>query len=205
LLYIWIAALPPSHPPKHPLPSSPLLFSSESVVVSSGCPTTMDHHLCNARCILVHWDHTKQPSYGITFHRLATALGIAVVPLVRGLTWRLSFSTATNLHEGVVLNPPHLCSLVGGGGVNVCEPPSVQDTWLSVFLWSSYPLPSFHLFLQHTYRRVWAPSSVWLWVSASVLISCCAEPLMEHNYARLLFIGWPFSQYLLSSHSLHFL
>jgi len=134
-----------------------------------------------------------------------------------GLTWRPSCTSAKYVQGS--LGPAYIWSLVGG---SVSEYPKVQVGWLcwfpGKFLSSSGPV----ILLQFFNMSPQAPSTVWVWVSVSVWISCWVlsrrgqhAPVCKHNRVSSivleigacpwdwsqvgLVIGWPFSQCLLHS------
>jgi len=139
------------------------------------------------RHILSQWDQTKQP-------------------------WILSFPTATYMWGFI---PDPVCPLVGHSDSENSQESSFVDSFDLPVGFSSISGPTI---LPHPFRKCpWPPFNVWLWVSASVSIHCCAEPLRgqlcwapicKHNRVSLIIslisdclwdgirvgpvIGWPF-------------
>ena len=60
--------------------------------------------------------------------------------------------------------------------------PWISIMTLSTFLWSFYAIWSLQSFLLFPHRSPQGPSSVWLWVSASVWIRCWMGPLRSQPY-----------------------
>ena len=79
--------------------------------------------------------------------------------------------------------PAHVCTLVGGSSLGSLKGPGLLI--LLVFLWSPYPLWVPQSFLKLFHKTLWSPYNVWLWVSASVSVSCWCS-LSKNSYARHL-------------------
>jgi hypothetical protein len=72
------------------------------------------------------------------------------------------------------LVPARVCFLVDSSDSE--SPKVLGELTVLVFLWSSYPLQGPHYFLFFC-NSPQAPSTVWLWVSVSVWVSCWVESL----------------------------
>ena len=95
---------------------------------------------------------------------------IASAPIVTGPTWRASCTCFTNVYVGGLCAAP-ACSVVGGSVSVIPHGPRLVDSVVFLTPQSPSVLPQlFHKSLQ-------APPDVWLWVSASVSISCWMKPL----------------------------
>ena len=64
------------------------------------------------------------------------------------------------------------------------SPKSLGELILLVFLWSSYSIWGPQSFPQLFHKFPKAPSTLWLWVSASVCISCWVEPSWSSVVAK---------------------
>jgi hypothetical protein len=173
-LYIPLTAPPPRHPSHNPSLTSPSP-SPLSWWGPSGYPPTLAHQASVRLGPFSPIEARKSSLARRTYsHIQAAAFGIALASVVRD-----PLSPPQNAHMLYMwgeawVQPVYVLWLVVGQSLRA---PRVHVSWLC---WSSCGIPiSFRVqsFLLFCHKSLQAPPTVWLWVSASVWVSCWVEPL----------------------------